>query len=413
MDRRLLIMPLLALAGTSLSGCVAVAIPALAGAGMIGTRIDGKDAGARTPAPSPPAAAVAAAAPRPAPSPNPSVTVMPSSAQAAPAGTAPARIAPVPAAPAPIAPRPAAAAPAAPPPAAPAPAPAAAVPVAAAPKPVGAPSAAPSRLVGPPDIPDPIVRIAPPPAPAPAPASVAPAPAAPMPAPSATVRVPAAPAPVAAAAAPMAVPAAAPSPLPVAPAAPSAPAADPRSFAQFVRYGRGVAAVSAQSSGPLSAMLADPIALDGQRKRCAPGEQPVAMIDLDPAGSLFAPPADPERDVGRALGLAVLREAGVQIAWLSDLPVAEIGAVRTALEQAGLDPRGQDIVSLRRDPEDRKQARKESLAATSCIIAIAGDAKADFDERFQYLKNPEAGAALETAIGDGWFLIEPIFPAAK
>jgi hypothetical protein len=109
----------------------------------------------------------------------------------------------------------------------------------------------------------------------------------------------------------------------------------------------------------------------------------------------------------------VLREAGVKIAWLSDLPVAEIGAVRTALEIAGLDLRGEDIVSLRRDPEDRKQARKESLAATSCIIAIAGDAKPDFDERFQYLRNPEAGAALETAIGDGWFLIDPIFPVAK
>ena len=174
-----------------------------------------------------------------------------------------------------------------------------------------------------------------------------------------------------------------------------------------------MAAVSAGATGPLSAMLADPIALDGQRKRCAPGQQPVAVIDLDPAGGLFDPPADPERIPAAALGLAVLREAGVQIAWLSDLPVAQIGAVRTALEIAGLDLRGQDIVSLRRDPEDRKQARKESLAATSCIIAIAGDAKPDFDERFQYLRNPEAGAALDTAIGDGWFLIDPIFPVAK
>lgn len=180
-----------------------------------------------------------------------------------------------------------------------------------------------------------------------------------------------------------------------------------------MRYGRGVAAVSAQATGPLSAMLADPIALDGQRKRCGAGEQPVALIDLDPASGVFAPPSNPAKDAGRALGLAVLREAGVQIAWLSDLPVAEIGAVRTALEAAGLDPRGQDIVSLRRDPEDRKQARKESLAATSCIIAIAGDAKPDFDERFQYLRNPEAGAALETAIGDGWFLIEPVFPVSQ
>ncbi|GAB4471405.1 MAG: hypothetical protein OHK0018_01040 [Erythrobacter tepidarius] len=200
---------------------------------------------------------------------------------------------------------------------------------------------------------------------------------------------------------------------PVAAGASGMPRPVQNGFAEFVRYGRGVAAVSAGPNGALSAMLSHPTALDGQRKRCAPGDKPVAVIDLDPAGGLFTPPADPERDVPRSLGLAVLREAGVQIAWLSDLPVSEIGRIRSALEFAGLDIRGQDIVSLRRDPEDRKQTRRESLAATSCIIAIAGDEKSDFDERFRYLKNPESGVALETAIGDGWFLIDPIFPLAQ
>lgn len=317
MKRRIVLVPLLALASTSLSGCVAAAIPALAGAGMIGTRIDGDGPGDTPRAASAPAPeAPAAVAVRPAP--NPVVIVAPS---------------------------------ASPPPPVAAPAPAPAPMIAAAPVEVAAPVAPPVAAVAP---------VAP---------SVAP--------PS------------------------------------GAPHAEQFGFSQFVRYGRGVAAVSAGATGPLSAMLADPIALDGQRKRCAPGQQPVAVIDLDPAGGLFDPPADPERIPAAALGLAVLREAGVQIAWLSDLPVAQIGAVRTALEIAGLDLRGQDIVSLRRDPEDRKQARKESLAATSCIIAIAGDAKPDFDERFQYLRNPEAGAALDTAIGDGWFLIDPIFPVAK
>ena len=317
MKRRIVLVPLLALASTSLSGCVAAAIPALAGAGMIGTRIDGDGPGDTPRAASAPAPeAPAAAAVRPAP--NPEVIVAPS---------------------------------ASPPPPVAAPAPAPAPMIAAAPAEVAAPVAPPVAAVAP----------------------VAP---------------------------------------PVAPPS-GAPRAEQFGFSQFVRYGRGVAAVSAGATGPLSAMLADPIALDGQRKRCAPGQQPVAVIDLDPAGGLFDPPADPERIPAAALGLAVLREAGVQIAWLSDLPVAQIGAVRTALEIAGLDLRGQDIVSLRRDPEDRKQARKESLAATSCIIAIAGDAKPDFDERFQYLRTPEAGAALDTAIGDGWFLIDPIFPVAK
>ncbi|MFN3864491.1 MAG: hypothetical protein ACK4RT_09455 [Erythrobacter sp.] len=333
MKRRIVLVPLLALAGTSLSGCVAAAIPAIAGSAMFGTRIDSKDAAANRPAANAPVPAVAAAAP------SPTITILPGTSAPPPA----AATAPV---------------------VAPAPVVAAASPAAPATAAVALPAPAPARV------------------------------AAAVPAPEPVIAAPSAPAPAASAAS-------------------ARPRPEQSGFAQFVHYGRGVAAVSAGAKGPLSAMLSDPIALDGQRKRCAAGEQPVVVIDLDPAGGLFAPPADPERDVGRALGLAVLRESGVKIAWISDLPVAQIGAVRNALESAGLDPRGEDIVSLRRDPDDRKQARKESLAASSCIIAIAGDTKPDFDERFQYLKNPEAGAALETAIGDGWFLIEPIFPPAK
>ena len=157
-------------------------------------------------------------------------------------------------------------------------------------------------------------------------------------------------------------------------------------------------------------MLADPVALDGKRRRCEAGEQPVALIDLDPKGSTFVPPANPAQQSGLQLGLAVLREAGVVIAWLSDLSVNQSGALRTALEQSGLDPRGEDIISLRRDGEDSKQQRMKNLAGIACIIAIAGDERPDFDERFKYLRNPEAGAGLEPVIGNGWFLIEPVFP---
>lgn len=312
MNRRIVLLPLLALAGTSLSGCIAVAIPALAGSAMVGSRMDGERPD--NPAPSRPVTEAAAVVPVPAPS----VTVAPAAPTSA---AAPART----------------------------PAPAAAMPVASTPSAPATNAAAPASSV----------------------ATVLPG------------------------------------------TAPVAPRADRFGFAQFVRYGRGVAAVSAQASGPLSAMLADPIALDGMRTRCDAGEQPVAVVDLDPQGGLFVPPAAVEKNDGQALGLAVLREAGVQIAWISDLPVSQIGVVRSALGQSGLDPRGEDIVSLRRNPEDRKQTRRESLAATACIVAIAGDEKADFDERFAYLKNPEAGAAIETAIGDGWFLIDPLFSAAK
>ncbi len=159
-------------------------------------------------------------------------------------------------------------------------------------------------------------------------------------------------------------------------------------------------------------MLIDPVAIDGKRRRCAVGEQLVALIDLDPKDSIFAPPANPAKQPGLALGLAVLREAGVEIAWLSDLPVNQSGMLRSALEQSGLDPRGEDIISLRRDGADSKQQRKDNLAGITCIVAIAGDERPDFDERFKYLRSPAAGAELEPVIGDGWFLVPPLFPAA-
>ncbi len=190
------------------------------------------------------------------------------------------------------------------------------------------------------------------------------------------------------------------------------PPPEQQGFAQFVRYGSAVAVAAAGviSTPPLSAMLSDPVAIDGKRRRCVAGEQPVALIDLDPQGGVFTPPANPAKQPGLALGLAVLRDAGVVITWLSDLSVSQSGALRTALEQSGLDPRGEDIISLSRESDDRKQRRKDNLAGITCIIAIAGDERPDFDERFKYLRNSQAGAELEPVIGDGWFLVEPVFP---
>ncbi|HSJ77635.1 MAG TPA: hypothetical protein VK913_02770 [Erythrobacter sp.] len=336
-NRRLALLPLLALAGTSLSGCVAVAIPALAGSAMVGSRVDGKD-GSENAAPAlaaAPAPAVAAPAVVAAPVSQPTVTAAPSPPRASPpVSTAP--TVQVPAIPA-------------------------TAPVVTAPAPVIA--AAPTALPPPPALP-----------------SVAP-----------------------------------PANIPVPGTVPgSSPTSSQQAgFAQFVQYGRTVGRGTSSDKGALSAMLADPIALDGKRRQCAAGMRPVALIDLDPMGGVFAPPATPEKRPNLAQGLAEMREAGVVITWISDLPVDQSGALRTALEQSGLDPRGEDIISLSRDGTDRKQQRMDNLAGITCIIAIAGDERADFDERYKYLRNPEAGFRLEQVIGDGWFLIEQVFPDTK
>lgn len=346
------------LAGTSLSGCVAAVIPVIAGSTMVGTQVV-KEGEQPEAAPTP--AATPAAEATPAAQATPVVIVSPPAPEPAPEPARPVAVAAL----------------AAPPVAVPTP----------APQPAPAPT--PTPMPAPAPKPAPAIAAAPPPAPKPVPAPTP----TPMPAPTP------APAPAAAAAlGPMTA-----YPDPERPLAP-----EQASFARFVRYTQAAARQAAGGAELPSAILADPVALDGKRRRCSAGEQLIAVIDLDPAGGIFAPPANPGKLPSLALGLAVLREARVEIAWLSDLSTDQSGSLRTALEQSGLDPRGQDIISLRRDEGDSKDQRRANLAGITCIVAIAGDERPDFDLRFKYLRNPEAGAGIEPLIGDGWFLIEPL-----
>ena len=79
--------------------------------------------------------------------------------------------------------------------------------------------------------------------------------------------------------------------------------------------------------------------------------------------------------------------------------------MRRALRASGLDPAGRDELVLMRYPEERKQTRREDFAKQYCLVAIAGDDRADFDELFEYLKNPTAAGPLDALFGKGWFVI--------
>ncbi|ODS99123.1 MAG: hypothetical protein ABS49_08770 [Erythrobacter sp. SCN 62-14] len=165
------------------------------------------------------------------------------------------------------------------------------------------------------------------------------------------------------------------------------------------------AAANDPETGPMSALLIDPVALDGVRKPCLTEQSPAVVIDLDPEGATFVPPTGPTPLPEHAATLASLREAGIIIGWISQNSISVTGAVRNALEQSGLDPQGQDVLLLIAQDDQRKQSLRESFARSACIVAIAGDERADFDERFRYLRDPSVGAKLETLIGEGpWFL---------
>ena len=153
-----------------------------------------------------------------------------------------------------------------------------------------------------------------------------------------------------------------------------------------------------------SALLASPGTLAPETRECSVHPAAV-LIDLDPGTGVFDPATATHADPELAGTLAGLRAEGVAIAWASANTADRAGAVRRALVASGLDPAGRDELALLRYPEERKQTRREDFAKAFCVVAIAGDARTDFDELFQYVRNPTLAAPLDALIGNGWFLI--------
>ena len=193
----------------------------------------------------------------------------------------------------------------------------------------------------------------------------------------------------------------------------AAPAATPafassRRLTRFIRYAGEQAFQASQSDDPHpTAVLVDPAALDGERQACKLTEARPAsiLIDLDQGSEPFAPENVGLASADLALSLKVLRREGVEIAWISSNSAANADIIRKALAKSGLDPDGEDQLLLLRYPGDRKQTRRKQLALETCLLAIAGDDRSDFDELYEYLTNPDAALELERLIGNGWFLI--------
>ncbi len=175
-------------------------------------------------------------------------------------------------------------------------------------------------------------------------------------------------------------------------------------YDQFATYVAAQGALPESSSERRSALLVSPGTLRPATKACAALPAAV-LIDLDPGESLLDPSGALRGDPLLAGTLASLRAQGITVAWTTANTADQAGAVRKALIAAGLDPAGRDELVLLRYPHERKQTRLADFAAEFCVVALAGDERADFDELFQYLKNPAAAAPLEALIGKGWFLI--------
>jgi hypothetical protein len=156
-----------------------------------------------------------------------------------------------------------------------------------------------------------------------------------------------------------------------------------------------------------SAILTNPSKLDGKRRTCT-SDNLAVLVDLDPYKASMAPEIAPEVPASLTKGLQSLRDNNVVIAWISQGTAAQAGDIRGALKRTGLDPESRDRLILMRYRGDRKQTRRDDLAKEMCLIAIAGDHRADFDELYDYLVKPEAAQLLEPIIGNGWFVVPPV-----
>lgn len=144
------------------------------------------------------------------------------------------------------------------------------------------------------------------------------------------------------------------------------------------------------------------------RAQCG-GQAPAVMIDLDPGLGLFDP-ASAGAAAGLAEALSALRAAGITVLWTSALPIEKAEIVHAALARTQLDPNRTDRLLLLNGAGDRKQARRNSAAHNWCVIAMAGDRRGDFDEAFDYLRDPDTVIPADTLFGDGWFLAPAPMP---
>jgi hypothetical protein len=177
--------------------------------------------------------------------------------------------------------------------------------------------------------------------------------------------------------------------------------ADP--WQPLVAYALGQARLVRTAEQPESALL---LPLQRGRRPCA-ARDPAVIVDLDQAGKTFAPDRAAHPASGLSEGLARLREGGVKVLWISQLPATRAAEVAGALRSSGLDPEGKDGLLLIRGRDDRKQLEREHANAAACVVALAGNQRADFDELFDYLRDPTNATELDDMLGNGWFLVPP------
>lgn len=187
----------------------------------------------------------------------------------------------------------------------------------------------------------------------------------------------------------------------------SSPGAD--AYGAMAAYVLSRSAEPKPAGGRRSALL-DQSSLSGvpEMAKCGSGRSAL-VLDLDPGNQPFDLNDPPSPVAGLAERLRGIRATGTAIVWLASVPESARKDLSTLLKATGLDPLGIDGYLLLKRNETRKQQLLNRAGEEWCVIAIAGDRKSDFDEVFDYLRNPDGpvALALEQSLGAGWFLVPP------
>ena len=174
-------------------------------------------------------------------------------------------------------------------------------------------------------------------------------------------------------------------------------------YLPFVRHALGEAAKRSKGQAARSVILPENVSLS-QPQPISCGSKPMAvLIDLDVAPGTPAE-MDIERQNGFAALLETLRESGIRIAWLAETDERQLQPILDLLRE-GEAPvlRDTDLMLFGLPGTYRKQERRWALAASHCVVAIAGDRKSDFDELYDYLRDQSYAIRLEAFTDRGWF----------
>ena len=210
-------------------------------------------------------------------------------------------------------------------------------------------------------------------------------------------------------------------------------ASEPVPYADFAQYALEQSARAESGAGIQSAVLKPGFALQKPVTMPCGGKPSAVLIDLDveeePNGTAPLLHADKlYRQHGLSEAVAAIRSAGIDIVWLSDSPATAAREVRAMLHAAGLaEPTGATTTENdngsgqflfldrgQRDGEaDRKQLRRLEVARSYCVLAAAGDERADFDELYDHLRHPGGAVSLDHMFGAGWFLAPPPLVVAE